>query len=88
MAARKDGRILAPLDGTKEEDMSERLLSIRGAAKRIGMSYSMLYKLVHSDPCPFPVFCPEPSLYYINPQDIDRWKTACTRGGKYENEKN
>jgi hypothetical protein len=68
--------------------MSERLLSIRKAAARVGMPYSMLHKLVHSDPCPFPVFCPAPSLYYIDPADIDKWRETCTRGGKYADSTN
>lgn len=63
---------------------SDRLLSIRRAAARIGIPYSMLHKIVHGSPCPFPVFQPAPSLYYIAPEDIDHWKAACTRGGKYE----
>jgi predicted DNA-binding transcriptional regulator AlpA len=65
--------------------MSERLLSIRAAAARIGMPYSMLYKVIRGDPCPFPVFQPSPSVYYIDPKDIDRWKAACTRGGEPKN---
>ena len=61
----------------------EPLLSIRAAAARVGIPHSTLRKIVMGN-CPFPVFRPAPSMYYIDPADIDRWKAACTRGGKFE----
>jgi hypothetical protein len=64
--------------------MSERLLSIRKAAEQAGIPHSTLRKIIMGNSCPFPVFRPAPSLYYIDPTDIDRWKATCTRGGKYE----
>jgi hypothetical protein len=62
----------------------ENLLSIRAAAKRIGMPSSTLRCMIHSGKCPFPVFSPSPSLYYISPESIDKWKAACMYGGGTE----